>query len=157
QKKMLIVLDSLEHLPEGKPLLTQLLATAPKVKILVTSQIQLNLHEEWLFPVAGLPVPMGPLSPKNIEDFDAIQLFVQCARRVHIAFSLAENQSDVIQICQVVEGLPLGITLAATWVRSMSCAEIWQQIARDLDFLDSSVRDVPERHRSLRAAFEHSY
>src|SRR5262249_52535375 len=63
----------------------------------------------------------------------------------------------VAHVCRLVEGMPLGIELAAAWVRTLSCAEIADEIARNLDFLVTSTRDLPERHRSIRAVFEHSW
>src|SRR5206468_1151551 len=84
--------------------------------------------------------------------------FVKSAQRTRIGFALSEqNQVDVARVCQLVEGLPLGIELAATWVPTLSCQEIAQQIERNIDFLAASIRDLPERHRSIRAVFDHSW
>jgi predicted ATPase/DNA-binding SARP family transcriptional activator len=96
--------------------------------------------------------------PDDVEKYDAVQLFLQSARRIRGDFSLPiEAVSGVIRICQLVEGMPLGIELAAAWVQMFSCQEIAEQIEYDLDFLATSMRDVPERHRSTRAVFEHSW
>lgn len=69
----------------------------------------------------------------------------------------AEDSAWVVRICRLVEGIPLAIELAAAWVRMLSCREIAQEIERNLDFLTTSLRNVPERHRSLRAVFDHSW
>jgi predicted ATPase len=83
---------------------------------------------------------------------------VQSARRAQAGFELqVEEQPAVVRICQMVEGMPLGIELAAAWVPVLSCQEIAQEIERSLDFLATSMRDLPERQRSLRAAFDHSW
>ena len=95
---------------------------------------------------------------KSLETYSAIQLFLQRAHRSRPDFVLSSNNSpDVVRICQLVEGMPLGLELASTWLRMMSCREIVQEIERGLDFLTTSLRDVPERHHSLRAVFEHSW
>jgi len=73
------------------------------------------------------------------------------------AFSLADNAQAVIDICRRGEGMPLGLELAATWLRVMPCHEIAPQIERSLDFLTTTARNVPERHRSLRAVLDHSW
>lgn len=157
QKSMLLVLDNLEHLLEGAGLVAALLEHAPELKILVTSRERLNLTGEWLFDLQGLPVP--PIEQGDgAEEYSAVELFVQSARHVQIGFVLqAEERAAVTHICQLVEGMPLAIELAASWLRVLSCEEIAAEIARSLDFLASSMRDVPPRQRSLRATFDHSW
>jgi tetratricopeptide (TPR) repeat protein len=94
----------------------------------------------------------------TLEDFGAIQLFVQCVRQLQPQFSLsAAGPSWVARICQLVEGMPLAIELAAPWVRAMRCQDIAQAIERDMGFLASSLRDMPVRHRSMRAVFDRSW
>lgn len=157
EKKLLLVLDNFEHLVEGAELVTELLQSAPALKVLVTSRERLMVQGEWIFEVQGLPVP--PIEQmEHLAGYSAVTLFVQSARRVRPGFTLsAENQAHVVQICRLVEGMPLGIELAAAWVHLLSCQEIAQEIARTIDFLTVNRRDVPHRHRSLRAAFDHSW
>jgi predicted ATPase/nucleoside phosphorylase len=156
-KQLLLVLDNLEHLLEGVDIITRILTSTSKVKIVTTSRERLNLRSEWVFDVQGLPFPQVYIDDM-FENYSAIQLFLQNARRVRvdISFSLAEKQS-VSRICQLVQGVPLAIELASAWVRMLSCNEIVREIENSLDFLTTSMRDVPERHRSLRAVFEHSW
>ena len=154
-KNLLLVLDNLEHLLEGTALIGEMLAAAPAIKIIVTSRERLHLQWEWLYETQGLAYP--PENAENIEGFSAVQLFLQTARRMRARFSLAEEQAHVIRICQLVEGLPLGLELAASWVRVMSCREIAEQIERNLDVLSAHIADVPDRHRSARAVFEYSW
>jgi len=157
EKQMLIVLDNLEHLMAGASLLSAVLQAAPGIEFLVTSRERLNLQEEWVFEVEGLRYPSSG-NESNVEQYEAVQLFLQNALRVHPAFSLnKENQEWVARICQLTEGMPLGIELAAAWVRVLSCQQIAREIERNLDFLKASARDLPERHRSLRAALDHSW
>ena len=160
EKHMLLVLDNFEHLMEGAELLSTILQTAPGIEILVTSRERLNLHGEWVFEVEGLPYPSNTeeSSMERVEVYEAVQLFLQSALRVRPTFRLnEENQGWVVRICQLTEGMPLGIELAAAWVRVLSCQQIAREIERNLDFLKASARDVPERHRSLRAALDHSW
>src|SRR5260221_1526923 len=156
EKRILLVMDNFEHLLEGTGLLTDILNTAPAVKILATSRERLNLQEEWVFTLDGLAYPQG-LTAEPIESYSAVQLFAQRARQVQASFSLDENVQPVIAICQQVEGMPLGLELAASWLRLMPCEQIAAQLARNLDFLATPLRNVPERHRSLRAVFDQSW
>jgi predicted ATPase/DNA-binding SARP family transcriptional activator len=175
-KRLLILLDNFEHLMDGTPLLTRMLDRAPGLKVLVTSRERLNLRGEWLFPLRGMRVPTqgtmveaqkalsneaGTPSEKAVsalKGYSALQLFAQCARRVRPDFSLASAAaSGAVRICQLVEGMPLAIELAAPWVRIMPCHEIAQEIEGDLGILTTTLRDVPQRHRSMRAVFDHSW
>lgn len=157
EKQILLVLDNLEHLLEGIEWLDDLLERAPNVKLLATSREQLNLRTEWIFEVQGLPVPAN-IELGHLESNSAAALFVQRAKQAKRDFVPAANDLDSIKrICQLVEGLPLGIELAATWVNTLSCREIATEIEHGLDFLATTKRDVPERHRSLHAVFEYSW
>lgn len=155
-KCALLVLDNFEHLLGGTEVLTEILTKAVDVRILVTSRERLNLHEEWALAIQGLAYPQAQ-DLADVEHYSAIRLFVQNARRVQADFSLADNLAGVVGICQRVEGVPLGLELAATWLRAMSCQQIAIQLQRSLDFLTTLLRNVPERHRSMRAVFDQSW
>ncbi len=163
ERELLLVLDNFEHLVAGADLLAEIVRAAPDVTLLVTSRERLLLHGEWVYAVEGLPVPDGAgLRGAALEELaanDAVQLFVQSARRARADFALsAENAADVVRICQLVAGMPLAIELAANWSRALTCAEIAQEIERGSAFLATSMaRDGPERHRSLQAVFDHSW
>lgn len=168
RKEILLVLDSFEHLltppleegmrsEGGEVLVAEMLKSAPDVKTLITSRARLNLSWEWAFQLDGLAVP-GSDEPRELEGYSAIQLFVQSARRARHSFSLlASDEPHVTRICCLVEGMPLALELAASWVRAVSCQEIAAEIERGLDFLATSAPDVPRRHRSVRAVFDHSW
>lgn len=157
-RQLLLVLDNFEHLLAGTDLVTQILRQVAGIKLLVTSRERLNLQGEWLLPLTGLSVPAPGESSKPDVTGTALQLFVQSACRVQPGFALiAANRTDMVRICQLVEGMPLGIELAATWVRLLDCQSIVQEIEKSLDFLSTTGRDVPLRHRSMRAVFEHSW
>ncbi len=156
EKNLLLVLDNFEHVLEGAGLVAEILANAPRIQVLATSQERLNLLGEWLVEIQGLECPQG--KDGDIRACSAVQLFVQRARQMAPDFSLAAgDEPHVAQICHMVGGLPLGIELAATWVRLLSCQEIAGQIEKNLDFLAAALRNLPDRHRSLRAVFEHSW
>ena len=157
EKQTLLILDNLEHLLDGIELLDDLLQYAPKVKILATSREQLNLRAEWVFEVQGLPVYSNVELSKPGSN-SAVALFVERARQVNANFSPSpEDLALITHICSLMEGLPLGLELAASWVRLISVQEIAFEIERSIDFLTTTVRDVPQRHRSLRAVFDHSW
>ncbi len=168
-KEALLVLDNMEHLlgvvlgtegaPPGTPvgLVAALLEEAPRVKLLVTSRERLNLQGEWVVNLAGLPASQEE-QPGEHADAAAVVLFTERARQAQHDFRLmADTRPVVSRICRLLEGMPLAIELAATWVRVLSCAAIAEELERSLDFLQASTRDVPERHRSIRAVFEHSW
>ncbi|MEZ4669216.1 MAG: tetratricopeptide repeat protein [Anaerolineae bacterium] len=144
-RTMLLVLDNCEQFADGVGWFSELLANAPNVKLLVTSRERLQLAEEWTLVINELPLS------------EAVALFTQTARRSLPAFELAEQEASVAAICALVENLPLAIELAAAWISFMTCAQIAEHIQRDIDFLAANVRNVPERHRSIRAVFDHSW
>lgn len=163
-KQMLLVLDNLEHLLSEEhhkgavsELLVDILQKAPQVKLLLTSREALNLQSEWTYEVQGLAFP-GPEHTDGSDYFDAIALFVQRARQARPDFVLnEEDKTEVVRLCQLVEGMPLAIELAASWIRILSPAEVAAEVEQSLDFLNASLRDIPERHRSMRAVFDRSW
>jgi predicted ATPase/DNA-binding SARP family transcriptional activator/Tfp pilus assembly protein PilF len=157
EKELLLVLDNLEHILESSTLLAEILRHAPDMVLLVTSRERLNLQEEWVYEVEGLGYPKDQAA-QDLESYSAVELFWQCARRARQHFAPSEAETPyVVRICQLVEGMPLGIELAAAWLPVHTCGEIAGEIERNLDILATSLRNVPERHRSLRATFEHSW
>lgn len=156
-KQSLLVLDNFEHLVAAARQLATLLKACPELKVLVTSRERLHLEEEHLFTLEGLRFPPSSLSDQDARSFDALQLFEQRARQLEADFDLSRELPHVIKICQLLEGSPLGIELAAGWIRLMKCAEIASEIQTNLDFLASTSRSTPDRHRSLRATFDYSW
>lgn len=159
EKQVLLVADNLEHFltEPGIEVLSELLANAPHVKLLATSRESLGLQGEWVLEVHGLPIPDSRRALDSAQD-TSVELFLQRARRAYIGFRPAsEDYPAIVRICKLVDGMPLGIELAAAWVRTLTCAEIAREIERGLDFLSVSTRDIPARHRSMRAVFDHSW
>jgi predicted ATPase/DNA-binding XRE family transcriptional regulator len=159
-KQQLLLLDNVEHLLAEVACVTligDLVRGAPGVKLLVTSREPLSLQAEWMFEVQGLPLPESA-APEALEASSAARLFVQRARQARVGFALtAYERQAVWQICRMVAGLPLGIELAAAWVATLSCQEIAREIQRNIDFLTATARDVADRQRSIRAAFDYSW
>ncbi len=160
-KEMLLVFDNFEHLlsesGEAVGLLAELLNQAPRLSLLATSRVRLNLQAEWVYDLQGLAVPEHDAAG-DIEKYSAVQLFLLRARQVRREFSCTSSEaSAVAHICQLVEGLPLAIELAAAAVRVRTCAAIAAEIETGVQTLTTTMQDVPERHRSLWAVFEHSW
>ncbi len=156
-RQVLLVLDNFEHLLNGVGLLTEILESAPRVKLLTTSRERLNLQSEWVYTIQGLSFPPSG-GVDRIEEYTSVELFAQSARRAKVDFILrSEDREAVARICQLVEGMPLSIELAAAWVSVLTCSEIAQEIRRSFDFLETSAIDMPERQRSQRAVFNHSW
>jgi predicted ATPase/DNA-binding XRE family transcriptional regulator len=156
-KQALLVLDNAEHLLDDVGLFTEILKECQRIKLLVTSRERLNLLSEWVFDLKGLTVPPNDQVEK-FEAYSSVALFLQTARRVRVGFEMRETERRwVLKICQIMGGMPLGIELSAAWVGLLSCEEIAKEIEHNLDFLSISARDLPDRHRSLRATLNHSW
>lgn len=166
-RRLLLALDNFEqflNLEQGDAavrLIEQLLAYTD-VSLLITSRERLRLSAESVFELDGLSIPppeqVALLKAEQLADFDAIMLFLERARQTDRQFTLnPANMGHVAQICTLLQGMPLGIELAAAWVRTLSPAEIADEMARSIDFLTLANRNVPARHHSMRAVFDHSW
>lgn len=157
EKHVLLVFDNVEHVLSGMEVVADILEHAPRVKVMATSRERLALRAETLYPIAGIDFPEYA-TMDNLESLAAVKLFMQSARRAQPGFELTpEDREPLVQICRQVQGMPLGIELAAAWVEALSLNEIAEEISRSLDFLETDMRDVPERHRSIRAVFDYSW
>jgi predicted ATPase/uncharacterized protein HemY len=155
-REVLLVLDDFDRLLQGAPLIRELLQGTQHLRIMITSRQRLNLRIERVLELGGLEVPADG-DGRHPSEYDSVKLFEEGARRVRPDFSLAEEQRHVVRICQVLEGMPLGLELAAGWVRVLSCREIAEHIEGDVGFLATEELDVPERHRGMRATFDRSW
>jgi len=161
-KEMLLVLDNGEHLVNEEPrtgltgLIASLLSETQQISILITSRLPLNLKGEWRIAID--PLSYSASAESTISDpSPAVQLFVERATRANATFSLnATNSSAVVRICQLAEGIPLAIEIAAERTRLYTCTEVADQLEKDFDLVAASV-DIPARQRSLRATFEYSW
>lgn len=168
RQQLLLLLDNYEHLADrkGGEFLIELLAAAPRVRVLTTSRTRLNVRGEQLFPLEGLDVlkveELALLTPAAYATIDnlssAVALFQATARRVQPGFALNEaTLPAVLRICRLVHGMPLGIELAAGWLELLRIEDIDAEIQRSLDFLQSDWHDLPERQSSLKAVFDTSW
>ncbi|MCB0004682.1 MAG: transcriptional regulator, partial [Anaerolineae bacterium] len=151
-----------EHVLPAAAEINELLQAAPGLRILVTSQALLNLYGEHEFDVSALALPdqsgQRASSVEELAAVPAIALFCEGARAVNPRFVLtAENAAAVSEVCARLDGMPLAIELAAARSKLFSPAEIVAQLDNTLDALRSRAADVPDRHRSLRAAVDWSY
>lgn len=155
-RQLLLIIDNFEHLIAGAELLVTLLTNAPDMKMLVTSREALNLREEWLWTVRGLSYP-STIPHGQAGDYSALRLFAERACQIHPDFSLNDHVAAVTRICQLVEGVPLAIEMAANWLKALSPDAIVDAIQSSIDFLTSRYHNIPERHRTMRAVYNHSW
>lgn len=154
-KQILLVFDNVEHLPDCVELIVELLEHCPTIFILTTSREALDLRNEQIYDISGLSYPSSPVD--NAEAYDAVNLFLRAARRAHTKFVFETNKEAVLKLCQFLQGSPLGLELAAAWVRLLSCNEILEELEKNLDLLKANHQDAPERHESMRAVLEYSW
>ena len=160
-RSILLVLDNFEQLVEtGSLVISELLAQTTDLKIMITSREVLNLQDEWLFAVQGLTWSHALSVAAEVPDAaesDAVQFFASRVARIRRDFDLAREREQVNLICQLVEGAPLALELAASWARTLTPAEIAAEIQQNIDFLTSNLRDLPARHRNMQAVFVQSW
>lgn len=152
-KKILLVMDNFEHVLEGATFVQEILSAAPHLQILASSRAKLNLTGETIFNIKGLT-----MGDSNLEKNSALQLFDQSAKHRQPKFELKDSiLPAVTRICQLVDGMPLAIVLAAAWIDTLSVDEIAAEIEKSIDMLETEKRDVPDRQRSVRAVIESSW
>jgi predicted ATPase/DNA-binding XRE family transcriptional regulator len=157
-REMLLVLDNFEHVVGARSLVGQLARNAPQLRILVTSRQALDVPEETVYPVSALAFPApGSSDPLRVQEFPAVQLFIDKSRRARADFSVTDaNLSDVAEICARLDGLPLAITLTASASRILSPAGIAKGLAVRLE-LPTEADSDPLAHHCLRSALDWSW
>ncbi|EFH82142.1 transcriptional regulator, LuxR family [Ktedonobacter racemifer DSM 44963] len=160
EKHVLLLLDNFEQVIAAAPLITELLATCPALKILVTSREVLHLRAEHEFALPPLALPDLKLTTdlEALAHNAAVALFVQRARSVKTDFQLtAENAQTIAEICTRVDGLPLGIELAAARIKILPPGKLLARLEHRLQVLTHGARDLPRRQQTLRATLTWSY
>ncbi|MDY0910305.1 ATP-binding protein [Microbacterium sp. CFBP9034] len=158
-RKVLVVLDNFEQIVEAAPVLVRLYTVAPTATFLVTSRIVLRIRGERVYEVPTLTTPPGsaPASLDRTTRSAAVALFVDRAQAAKPGFDVTpDNAAHLADICRRLEGLPLAIELAAAKIRILTPAGIAQRLEQSLPLLTAAVRDLPERHRTMRATIDWS-
>jgi predicted ATPase/DNA-binding SARP family transcriptional activator len=157
RRELLLVLDNFEQLLPAGAALADLLASAPAIRVLVSSRAPLRVRGEHVFELEPLPLPAGQ-DGAEVAESPAVQLFLQCALAANRNLPIDADLMDAAAaICRALDGLPLAIELAASRLRSLTTAEIADQLGRPLDLGDRSLRDLPERQQTLESTIAWSY
>ena len=160
-RRALVVLDNFEHLLDAAPMLSELLADAPGLTLLVTSRAPLDVSEERIYPVPALqlPDPSRTLEIEQLRRTEAVRLFVARARGARPDFELSELNADAVaQLCVRLDGLPLALELAAARIKLFSPHDILERLEGRLEHLRAEPgTGLPVRHRTLRTAIEWSH
>ncbi len=156
-RTLLLILENAEYLADAVIFVGSLVEHAPNVKLLATSRQKLNLSAESVFPLGGMDLPTAA-AEVDVFASGGVRLFLDSAIRAQPGFDLSPADLEaVVRICQLAQGMPLAILLAASWLPLLSPAEIAQEMEQNLNILQTDLRDVPERQRSIRAVFDASW
>ncbi|MCA1726838.1 MAG: hypothetical protein LC722_04030 [Actinobacteria bacterium] len=159
-RELLLVLDNFEQVVDAAPMVGELLAAAPKLKVLATSRIVLHVAGEREFPVPPLELPDPAVLPdaEQASAYESVLLFLDRATAVKPDFVVTnDNAPAVAEICYRLDGLPLAIELAASRVKLLSPQAMLPRLEQRLELVTGGARDLPERQRTLRGAIAWSY
>ncbi len=157
ERELLMVVDNFEHLLPAAVLIAELLAMAPRIKVLVSSRTVLRIRGEHLFEVEPLALPAGN-DEEAVSQSAAVQLFLHCTLATNRGLEIdIELTGTVADICRAVDGLPLAIELAASRAGSLSPSQIAEQLAKPLSIGEYALRDLPDRQQTLQATIRWSY
>lgn len=154
-REMLLVLDNYEQLLPETRFVQRILEQTSKVQLILTSQSPLNLFREWLLPLRGLTVPSA--DDPQPESYEAVRLFELTAQRIDPRFDLAQNLVGVMRICQLVDGLPLAIIIAAGWTQIVPVDKIVEYLEAGQEFSLPLQRSLPGHHQSLERMLEYTW
>jgi predicted ATPase/transcriptional regulator with XRE-family HTH domain len=157
-RQMLILLDNFEHVLAARESLLPLLEACPRLVMLVTSRVSLDVRGGREYPVAPLVLPGVEVLPETLSGSPAVQLFVERARATGTELTLdTATARAVAEICRRLEGLPLAIELAAARTRLLPPAALLDQLGQRLPVLAGGVHDLPDRQKTMRNAIAWSY
>ena len=160
EKHLLLVLDNFEQVATAAPLLSRLLAAAPRLVVVATSRVALHLYAEQEFPVTPLSLPprQPPADLAALAQYEAVALFIQRAQLTQPSFTVTNDTAPVVaQICARLDGLPLAIELAAARMKMLSPQTLLDRLGSRLRVLTGGARDLPARQQTLRATIDWSY
>lgn len=156
-KKILLILDNFEHMLAAKEFVSEILNSSPKLTIVITTRVALNIKQEYIYDLRGLNYPLDE-NEENLANFDAIKLFISSANRVMPSLEFdADNLEIAAKITKLVEGMPLAIELASAWLRIISVEQLYLEVQKSLDMLSNQQNDALYRHRNVRAVFDYSW
>jgi predicted ATPase/DNA-binding SARP family transcriptional activator len=156
-RELLLVIDNFEHLIAAAILPAELLAVAPRLRVLVSSRTPLRIRGERVFEVQPLELPAGE-NEEEVSDSAAVQMFLQCALASNRNLAIdAPARRTVAQICRALDGLPLAIELAASRASVLAPTQIAEQLAHPLSIGRRALRDLPDRQQSLSTTIRWSY
>ena len=157
-RRTLLILDNFEHVLAAADDVAKLLVAAPEVRILVTSRALLHLSGEHEYPLAPLKLPAAGARGSELAAVEAVELFTRRAIAAEPRFEVTEANAEPLgELCRRLDGLPLALELAAARVRLLPLAAMVSRLENRLPLLSGGSRDLPARHRSLRAAVAWSY
>jgi predicted ATPase/DNA-binding CsgD family transcriptional regulator len=157
-REVLLLLDNFERVVEAAPVVGDLLAACPRLKVLATSREPLRLSAERVVAVAPLALPEGSRADEAVADTDAVRLFVERAQAARADFALTDaDAAAVAEVVRRLDGLPLAIELAAARVTHLPPAALLARLERRLPLLTGGARDLPARQRTMRDAIAWSY
>jgi predicted ATPase len=159
-KQMLLVIDNFEHVIEAAPLLSTILASAMRFKLLVTSREVLRLYGEQEYPVPSLTVPDRdqPYGWQEAAEYESVRLFVERAQASQPAFELTSGNAEAVaRICTRLDGLPLALELAAARSKLLTPQQLLARLELGLSGLGQGPRDAPARQQTLQATIEWSF
>jgi predicted ATPase len=156
EKKLLLILDNIEQfLKVASDLIVELLAAGNGVHLLATSRTTLPLAASVSFPLSGLKIPTQ--TSIDVLQNESVRLFAERASRLPSSFDLEKHLAEVVAICQFLEGMPLGIELAAASVGRLLIGEVMPALKNNLRLVNSSRSDLPSRQRALQAEFDNTW
>jgi predicted ATPase/DNA-binding CsgD family transcriptional regulator len=160
ERHLLLLLDNFEQVVQAAPQLASLLASCPRLRLLVTSRAALHLSGEHEFPISPLAVPdlTQPLSPETLVQQDAVRLFVLRTQAIQPAFGVTPaNAHAIAEICVHLDGLPLAIELAAARSKLLPPQALLKRLSHRLEVLTGGAQDLPARQQTLRNTLQWSY
>lgn len=156
-QKILLVLDNFEHLLPAAPLLSEILKAAPDVILLVTSRERLGLYGEVIYVLGGLELPASK-AHREAREAESVRLFLQRARAANSDLRIGpDGLQEVIRICHLVDGMPLALELAATWIDVLPLTDLVKELEDSIDILRAMEIGFPHDQTNMRAAINRSW
>ncbi len=160
EQHLLLLLDNFEQIAPAAPLLTDLLATCPHLKVLVSSRTRLHVRgeQEYVVPPLALPDSKQLAESGALSQYAAVALFLQCVWTLEPDFQVtAPRTRTIAELCLRLEGIPLAIELAAARVKQLPPQALLERLGHRLSLLTSGPQDAPVRQQTLRSTLAWSY